>query len=374
MGLYTRKRKSTTVYYVTFVWNGKQIQERAGTDKRQALQLERQRKREVRDGTYRPDKKSGSMTLAAYAAQWIEQRKRRGVRSVHDDETRLRLHVLPALGKRRIDSIARKDIRELVERLRTTGTLAPKTVRNVYGVTRTLFRDAMIEELVLIDPCVLPRGALPSPRDPSNSTTRRQPSIFARSEVRMLLKDERVPPDRRTFYALLFLTGMRHGEAAGRRWRDLDEAARPLAALTVATQYLGELLKTKTPRVVPVHPTLKKVLDAWRDGGFEAFYGRRPSADDFIVPSRTGSCRACSTTHRNLQEDCAAMQITGRRTHDTRHTFISLARRDGARKEVLERVTHNARGDIVDHYTQFDWEPLCEAVACLRLSLDEDDQ
>lgn len=61
--------------------------------------------------------------------------------------------------------------------------------------------------------------------------------------------------------------------------------------------------------------------------------------------------------------------ITGRRTHDTRHTFISLTRRDGARKEILERVTHNAAGDIVDSYTTFDWEPLCEAVACLRLLL-----
>jgi hypothetical protein len=56
--------------------------------------------------------------------------------------------------------------------------------------------------------------------------------------------------------------------------------------------------------------------------------------------------------------------------HDTRYTFISLARRDGARKDVLERITHNATGDVVDRYTTFDWAPLCEAVACLRLSLD----
>jgi hypothetical protein len=151
-------------------------------------------------------------------------------------------------------------------------------------------------------------------------------------------------------------------------------SALPLAALSVGTQYLDDPLKTKTPRVVPVHPTLTRVLAAWRQSGFQSFFGRSPSADDFIVPSRTGSCRARGTTLRNLQEDCAATAVTARRTHDTRHTFISLARRDGARKEVLERVTHNSCGDIVDHYTQFDWEPLCEAVACLRLSLDDEDQ
>jgi very-short-patch-repair endonuclease len=69
--------------------------------------------------------------------------------------------------------------------------------------------------------------------------------------------------------------------------------------------------------------------------------------------------------------DCVAIGIPGRRVHDTRHTFISLARRDGARKDVLERITHNATGDIVARYTTFDWAPLCEAVACLRLSLTE---
>jgi integrase len=366
MGVFERRRKSGTTYYVTFIWNGRQIQERAGTDKRLAQHLERQRKREVREGTYRPDRKSGSMTLATYASQWIELRKRRGVRTVDDDDGRLRLHVLPVLGSRRLDSISRSEIRSLVEQLRATGKLAPKTVRNVYGTLRTLMRDAMIDELVAIDPCVLPRGALPSARERSTSATRRQPSIFTREEVRTLVTDERVAADRRVLYALLLLTGMRHGEAAGRRWRDLDEGAQPLSALTVGTQYTDDPVKTKTPRVVPVHPALAQILREWRCSGFAAVFGRPPSSDDFIVPSPLDGCRARNTTLRNLQADCAATGVTARRTHDTRHTFISLARRDGARKEVLERVTHNAAGDIVDHYTQFDWEPLCAAVACLR--------
>lgn len=34
MGVFERRRRSGTVYYVSFVWNGHQVQERAGTDKR----------------------------------------------------------------------------------------------------------------------------------------------------------------------------------------------------------------------------------------------------------------------------------------------------------------------------------------------------
>lgn len=370
MGVFQRRRRSGTVYYVSFVWNGHQVQERAGTDKRQALQLERQRKREVRDGTYRPDRKSGSTTLANYMDGWLQARRGRGVRTVADDETRLRMHIVPHLGYKRLDGITRRDVLDVIERLRSDGRLAPKTIRNIYGTLRTLFRDALLEELVTIDPCVLPRGALPSPREMSPSATRRKPSAFSREEIRRLLTDQQVPADRRMLYALLFLTGMRHGEAVGRRWRDLDESALPLGALSVATQYRDEPLKTKTPRVVPVHPVLAELLTAWKCSGFKQFFLREPRPEDFIVPSRTWKCRMSGTSHKGLQDDCKAIGIPGRRVHDTRHTFISLARRDGARKDVLERITHNSTGDIVDRYTTFDWAPLCEAVTSLRLELN----
>jgi hypothetical protein len=44
-----------------------------------------------------------------------------------------------------------------------------------------------------------------------------------------------------------------------------------------------------------------------------------------------------------------------------------MCRRGGARKDVLEKVTHNAQGDVVDAYTHWDWTPLCEAVLCLQM-------
>jgi hypothetical protein len=53
--------------------------------------------------------------------------------------------------------------------------------------------------------------------------------------------------------------------------------------------------------------------------------------------------------------------------HSSRHTFITLAGRAGARSEVVERITHNASGTIVDHYTHWDWEPLCQAVLAIQL-------
>ncbi len=51
--------------------------------------------------------------------------------------------------------------------------------------------------------------------------------------------------------------------------------------------------------------------------------------------------------------------------------MISLARADGASKDILETVTHGARGDVMDSYTTLPWAIVCVEVAKLRVQLTE---
>ena len=37
---------------------------------------------------------------------------------------------------------------------------------------------------------------------------------------------------------------------------------------------------------------------------------------------------------------------------------------------MLESITHNRRGEIIDVYTSFEWPTLCRAVRCLEVNLD----
>jgi hypothetical protein len=220
------------------------------------------------------------------------------------------------------------------------------------------------------------------------SVPNKQKEIYEKDDLRKLVTCEKVPLDRRTFYAFLGLTAMRHGEGAGRRWRDWDPSTPILGCLNVDTQYDGEPLKSpdgeERPRRVPVHPTLALILHHWKEVGFPQLFGRAPRPDDFIVPSRRGPqhCRTVRRSLANLVEtrekkgrtghrlsDCDAAGVTPLTIHRLRDTCISLARRDGARKDVFERISHNAKGDIVDGYTLFDWAPLCEAMLALRFDL-----
>ena len=243
---------------------------------------------------------------------------------------------------------------------------------NIHGVLHAILERARFEEIIVANSASLPRGFLPK-------TSKNRAPRFTREEVWQLLTDERIEPHVRVFYALMGLGGMRLGEASGRRWRDLDRDAAPLAALSVATQYEDNPLKTAegehtAERLVPVHPALGAMLDDWRTHLFAVTYGRHPQPNDWLVPDpRTGRPRTTNQAGKALYRDCERTGIPKRGCHAFRRAFISLARSDGARGEIIETITHNARGSIVDVYTSYEWAPLCAAVSALRFDLHRAD-
>ena len=58
----------------------------------------------------------------------------------------------------------------------------------------------------------------------------------------------------------------------------------------------------------------------------------------------------------------------GRLTHGPRRWFISACRNASARTEVLELMTHNAKGEVIDAYTSWEWSTLCNEIMKLDLS------
>lgn len=182
---------------------------------------------------------------------------------------------------------------------------------------------------------------------------------------------------------MAFLSGMRHGELAGRRWRHIDWEALPLPAIDVSTQYNDQPLKSPDgklrPGKVPMHPVLRSALEHWRDVGFPKYFGGSARPDDFIVPSRRVTKAGYGFAHRTVrrsltnlvERDCPKLGLEPLTFHRIRDTFISLARRAGAPKDVVERITHNSKGEMIDTYTHLDWTPLCAAVLLIDLPLNQ---
>jgi integrase len=301
----------------------------------------------------------GVITVRRFLERWIKERRGLGLVTAGNDEQRLLDHAAP-LHDIPIADVRPRHIRELIIGLRTSGKFAPRTIRHVYGTLATMFRSAVAQEVIAATPCVLERGVLPKKvdKDPEWRAT----AIFSRGEIESIISDERILADRRVVYALKALAALRHAEAATLRWSQYDPRAEPLGSIA-----LGKT-KTSVPRLIPVHPTLARILAEWRLSGWESTFGRRPRPDDLIVPTRLGTVRQSPDTQHTFLEDLERIGLRGRRGHDLRRSFITLARVDGA-GPALEVVTHGPRGSIVDLYTTWPWPTLCAAVRCLRVEL-----
>lgn len=324
-------------------------------------------------------------SLRAAFDWWVELRARRGKAAWKDDESRLRLHVLPALGDRDLDTIRPSDLEEVfldmrVTPLRTTGTPpAPKTVWNTYAALKALFRDARKKELTKNAPCILSAEEL-GPIEDANPEWRAG-AIYERDECTALMFDDRIEETRRIVYATLYLTGIRIGEFCGLRVSDFDRSRVPLAKLTIARQYSGRRTKTRVLKEMPVHPVLMDALLRWLDETWPALFGRPPEPTDLIFPrlpddppSRHGNVRDKNYERRRRDADLERLGLRNRRGHDLRASFITHALDDGADRAVLERLTHpsSAKASAFDGYRRIEWGEACRAVGALRVEVPAD--
>ncbi len=318
----------------------------------------------------------GPMTVRRYADKWVKDCREMGIGEWKNNEARLKHHFLGELGDMPIEDVRPRHVARIFKALRKTGKHAPKTIRNIYSAVQGMFREAAVEGLVDVSPCVLTEHHLGPIEDKHNGW--RETAVYTRDELVMLVSDPRVPFDRRVTYALEGIGGLRHGEAAGLRWQSYDDTLVPLGRLTIVTSYNKGRTKTRATRYMPVHPVLARIVDDWRRHGWPEMMGREPGPDDLVVPCpyrvrlrSLGVMRDKNYSRKRLIEDFAALELRHRRGHDLRRTMISLARSDGARKDLLEVCTHTpGRGKTaIDVYTTFEWKALCEEVAKLRIEL-----
>lgn len=331
------------------------------------------RAQEILDGSR---SKPGPITVADYAERWLTARAGRGIVSVADDRSRIKNHVLPTLGPMKMRDVGIPHVRDLIRALRSNPDLAARTVLHVYSLLRIMFAEAVVDGIIPTSPCATKPGDLPSKDDKDPEW--RELATYTTAEVRLIVTSPIVPVERRVQYALKSLAGLRHGEAAGLRWRD-RLPAEPLPKLAVSKSYERKGTKTKVARPIPEHPTLTAILDRWRTEHWPRIYGREPTPDDYIVPTRTmrpvdghDAVNAFKSDLRALGLRVEAGEHRARGGHDLRAWFISTALEAGASIEILRRVTHTKRKDVVSGYTRLPWPAVCAEVAKLPFVVDGD--
>lgn len=160
------------------------------------------------------DPRAGRLSVAEYARGW-EANLVAGASQLSIVDNALRLHILPALGRRPMSSLLRSEVQGMVKRL--SEELAPGSVRNIYEVLLRMMAAAVDDRLIPSSPCV----RISLPRDPDVE------AVPATLDQITWMADS-ITPQYRSAVLVLAGSGLRIGELLGLKVADVDFLRRTL--------------------------------------------------------------------------------------------------------------------------------------------------
>ena len=253
---------------------------------------------EIRSKLVRP---RSTLTVDEAAKDWLTTRS---AGRQKDDEPMLRLHIAPYLGAHRLSEI--ND--ELVERFkrhleskRTKGRghrnpkpIRPKTIKNILIVLAKMLGDLGF-----------PRRIKYKFQPASYEWIRRAEDV-----ARFI---EACKPDWfRVACAVAVYTGMRLGEVAGLRVRDVDLAD---GLIHVHRSYVDDPTKGRSERWVPISSELKAILAGWMTGKGSTAVLITKAGKNGPVPLPDGDSLA-----PDVRKVCRRLGLTEVTFHGLRHT------------------------------------------------------
>lgn len=232
-------------------------------------------------------------TVAELAREWL---KRRDKRSRAADTQRLRDHVLPLLGNRRLRDLRPEDVVGVVRHTLGKKGMSVKSAKNAYGTFSELLADALARGLLRDDPRQLPPDVWPV--EPASAPR------FDPDEVEALTHDERLDLDQRLHNLLAFHSGLDTRAVCELRFGTWSERVR-----------------------APLAPQLAVALERWQRGGFESVYGRPPVAGDWLVPRRSDPTQPHTegSAYKAFRRACVALKLPLRSPRAIQNTFASEA-------------------------------------------------
>lgn len=268
------------------------------------------------------DKPREVPTLAQFADRFVEEyaiANRQKPSTIASKKLVLKKHLIPQLGRKRLDEIRHEDIQKLKAKL---VHLNPKTVNGILTVLSKLLKVAVDWQILETMPCTirLLKAHLPE-----------LPFYDFEDFERLVDGAKRVGAEAVAAVLLGGHAGLRRGEMVALEWSDVDFKR---GLLTVRRgEWEGEVISPKggRSRVIPVSEALKKAL-----GDIRHLRGSR------VLFQRDGSAVDETTLRSWMQraQKQAGLAINKGQIHVLRHTFCSHL----AMKNVPPRVIQELAG------------------------------
>ncbi|MGV3721838.1 MAG: tyrosine-type recombinase/integrase [Actinomycetota bacterium] len=308
----------------------RQEQRRGFRTKGAAQAAMRKRLAEIESGAYGATNKQ---SVEEFAALWLARIKHDvAARSHATYERTFRLHLLPRLGRKRLDRLTALDIESAYVAALDDG-VSPDLVRFNHGVLKAALRRAVDWDLLSRNPAEKVRP----PRRPREIEAEdRRVRALTDAEAKRLLAEVSGPAWLASVIALG--TGLRRGEVLGLRWKDLDFAGGLLSVRQTVEPMVGKgtglvIGPPKTASSARTFQAPGDLLQILRE------HRGRQSARRLITPDWQDYdlvlCRdngepfppnRVSDWHRSAR---VKADLPGTRFHDLRHTFATNQLRSG---------------------------------------------
>ena len=260
-------------------------------------------------------------TLKEFAPRFLDghaRANRHKPSGIATHERIIRVHLVPAVGSRKLDAISSEDVQRLKGQL---ASKAPKTINNILTVLSTLLKKAVEWGVIERMPCTIKQLHVP----------RGSTAFYDFGEYNRLVEAAKATDGRAYLITLLGgEAGLRSGEMVALEWGDVDLTTGQLCVERSA--WKGQVAAPKGGRLRHV-PLTVRLAAALRE--FRHLRGQRVLYQDDGTPLTE------KVVQRLLQQAARRAGVPNNGPHILRHTFCShLAMRGAPARAIQELAGH----------------------------------
>lgn len=246
-----------------------------------------------------------------------------------------RLYILPAISKRKINSLKKSDYQNIINNAKphksNTEILSKKYLTTIRDIINSFICFAIEERYT--EPFY---GKLYIPQD--RPTIGKE--ILQPSDIRRLFE----PSDLHYHKAFLFmlLTGLRPGECLGLKWSDIDQDTFTIRRAVNQDGIITEGKNKNAKRVIPISPTLSQILHAQK-------VNTRHLNSEWVFCNTVGGMGS----QRTMKEHLGILKKERNLNcclYSFRHTFVSLVKNTLPENTIKQLVGHSAAMTTFETY------------------------
>ena len=294
---------------------------------------------------------SRGATVEHFLTRWLENvRSSIRPRTYEKFESVVRLHIVPDLGKFRLEKLTPDAVYALLNRKLAAGS-SPQSVRHIRMVLGLALKQAVSWNLLIRNVAAMTKGP---------KVERAAIHPMSQDATRTFLASVR---SKRlgSLYEVAFTLAMRRGEICGLRWDDVNLEKRELHVRKSLQRVGGRLqlleLKTKSSIRTITLPeraivALKRQRVRQMEERLAAGADWQGNPDSLVFTSRRGTPVEPRNVYRQFQVLLEKAGLPIARFHDIRHTAATMLFENGASaKQVQALLGHSRVGTTLDTYT-----------------------